>query len=434
MPNILETINSIHVWIGQLWWFWLFIILFFLAKALWTSYIQEHFKRSIPWTMFELRIPREIQRSPRAMEQVFMSMHGVRNSPSNIKEAWWDGEIPMWFSCELVSFGGETHFYMRVPAKHRNMIEAAVYAHYPDVEVTEVQDYINRLPPTIQELKKAGYELFGNELKLAKHDAYPIRTYVDFEENVEERQLDPIATLLETLAKLKPGEHVWIQILVQPTDEKWREEGVALIEELKEKTGRTQIETPAGKFVMIERSPGELETMKAIERNIAKPGFHTVIRYLYMAPKAILDEGFGRRGVFSAFNQYASASLNKFAHNVKAWTRCSFWYWPHLFPKRRKYARQVNIYDKYRMRKIYDEPIASKVLEMKLFDWGFAAKRLGKMALTVEELATIYHPPTFAVLTGPLIKRVEAKKTGPPAGLAIYGEGEEGLPDIKTRK
>lgn len=435
MFDIAATLTSIQQWILQLWWLWLFIALFFLSKSLWKSYIQEHYKRSIPWVMLELHIPRELRRSPRAMEQVFMSIHGVRNSPSNVKEEWWEGEVPMWFSCEIASFSGEIHFYMRVPAKHRNMIEAAVYAQYPDIEITEVaDDYTNRLPPTILELFKSGYDLFGNELKLAKHDAYPIRTYIDFEDNEEDRQLDPISALLETLAKLKPGEHIWIQILIQPTGDEWRKLGEEKVSELKEKTGRTQVETSSGKFTWIERSPGETESMKAIERNIAKPGFHAIIRYLYLAPKSILDDGFGRRAVFSAFNQYASASLNKFAHNVKAWTRASFWYWPHFFPQRRKYARKVRIYEAYKTRKIHDETAVSKVLDMKFFHWGLGAQSQGRMILNVEELATIYHPPTMAVLTGPLIKRVEAKKTGPPAGLAIYGEGEEGLPDIKTKK
>ncbi|MCH7883427.1 hypothetical protein IIA95_03365, partial [Patescibacteria group bacterium] len=41
------------------------------------------------------------------------------------------------------------------------------------------------------------------------------------------------------------------------------------------------------------------------------------------------------------------------------------------------------------------------------------------------ELATIFHPPSYLVLTAPFIKRVEAKRLGPPAGLEIFGEEEE---------
>ena len=49
---------------------------------------------------------------------------------------------------------------------------------------------------------------------------------------------------------------------------------------------------------------------------------------------------------------------------------------------------------------------------------------------STEELATLYHLPSFPVLTAPFIKRVEAKRMGPPAGLQIFGE-EEDVPGLK---
>lgn len=423
-----ESFQLAQFWISRLWWLWLFLALLFLAVSFWLSYINEYFKKSIGWVMLELRIPRELRKSPKAMEQVFMSIHGVRNSPSNVKEKWWDGEVTMWFACEMVSFGGELHFYIRIPEKHRNMIEAAIYAQYPDIEVAEAEDYIQRMPSTAEELRKNGYELFGNELVLAKPDAYPIKSYVDFEAIEEERQLDPISALLETIAKVKPQENIWIQILIRPRDDSWKKESEKLVQTLKEKTGKERIQTPAGTFVYTERTPGEVEVMKAVERTIAKPGFDSLVRYIYIATQETYNDGFARRGVFSAFNQYASESLNKFRHNTKAWTRTSFWHWPHLFPKRRKYARQERIYSSYRTRRMYDETFTGAVLKMKFFHWGIAARDRSRIVLNAEELATIYHPPTFIVLTGPLIKRVEARKVGPPAGLPIYGEGSEELP------
>jgi hypothetical protein len=42
--------------------------------------------------------------------------------------------------------------------------------------------------------------------------------------------------------------------------------------------------------------------------------------------------------------------------------------------------------------------------------------------LNTESLATLFHPPTRMVLTAPHIERVESRKSGAPAGLAVYGE------------
>lgn len=429
MFDAFETIVLIQQWFLSFWWLWLFIALSILAKSLWKAYIQEYYKRSVTWALFELRIPREVRKSPRAMEQVFVTIHAIRNSPSNIKEAWWEGEVPLWFSFEAASFGGEIHFYMRVPEKHANMVEASMYGNYPDIEIVrQSEDYIDRFPSSYQEFAKT-YKLFGNELILSKPDAYPIRTYIDFEDNEEERQLDPISSLMEVLAKIKSQETIWVQLIARPlvddTETAWKKECKDLITDLKEKA-KTEFVTETGKVTFTERSPGDVEIMKAIERCIAKPGFQSILRYLYFSPPDIHDSNFGQRGVLSAVNQYMSESLNRFKHNTKVWTKVSMWFWPFIFPTRRGEARRARIYKNYRKRKIPDEGITSKILEMQAFNWGIKGQST-KMILNTEELATIFHLPTAIVLTGPLIKRVEAKKTGPPAGLPIYGEeGESG--------
>ncbi|MBI3335732.1 MAG: hypothetical protein HY001_04510, partial [Candidatus Portnoybacteria bacterium] len=285
-------------------------------------------------------------------------------------------------------------------------------------------------PRTMQELKALGYRIFGNELVLKKNDAYPIRSYIDFEENEEERQLDPIATLLEFLNKLKPEENIWIQILVRPTvDDSWKNACTKLVEKIRDETGRTSVETSTGKLVWVERTPGQLDVLKAIERCIAKPGFSTVLRYIYISKKEAYDEGFGRRGVLQAFNQYASESLNRFEHNILVWTRITPWRWPFLFAKSRRSTREDRIWENYRRRHMHDERFMGRLLEFKFFHWGLTRSEKS-VVLNAEELATIFHPPMSVVLTGPLIKRVEARKIGPPAGLPIYGEkGEaENLP------
>lgn len=441
MLDILQQVQTIEVVVFtvmlQFWWLLAFLVLSFAAPSFWLTYVQTYYKKNNAYMLIELHLPREVKRSPRAMEQVFTAIHGIKNSPSNFEEKWWQGEVPLWFSCEIASFGGEVHFYMQIPAKHRNMIEAALYAHYPDIEVSEVkEDYIYRMPPTWPELEARGYNIFGNELILdrKKGDVYPIRTYEDFEEQVEEKQLDPISSVLETLVKIKPQEQLWLQIIIRPlVDDTWKKKGEQVMKDLKEKVGRRTVQTAFGEYVAIDRSPGEVETMKAIDKKLEKPGFQTLIRYIYIAPRGIFNANFGQRGLFTAMNQYMSESLNKFGHNVKAWTRASFWYWPYFFPQKRAAARKERIYANYRARKMYGETTLSAVFEVKFFHFGLAAREWGQFVMTNAELATIYHIPTFAVLTGPIVKRVEARKVGPPAGLPIYGqEGEEEkLPGMK---
>lgn len=439
MPELSSTafddlFSSLIGPLARFWWLWLFFLLLYVVKSSWLSYVQARFRSEIQWSMLEIHIPRELRKTPRAMEQVFTAIHQLRNAPAHVGERWLDGEVTRWFSFEVASFGGEIHFYARVPTIHRNTIEAALYANYPDLEVTEVEDYTRRLPATYAELAREKYQIFGNELALAKPDGYPIRTYFDFEAVEETKELDPIASLMEVMGKLKPAETIWVQIIIRPADDSWKKEAEQLVKKLKDELGRDEQEGQFGKFIFKDRSPGETDLLKAIERNISKPGFETLIRYLYIAPESIYKGDFGRYAVFAAFNQYATESMNKFRNNFRNWTRASIWYFPHFFPDRRKWARRMRIYENYRKRYIYEETsnagFFTRLSKIRRHHIAFEVKS-DKFVLNTEELATIFHPPTFLVLTAPFIRRIESKRGGVPAGLAVYGGDEDELPGMK---
>jgi hypothetical protein len=172
-----------------------------------------------------------------AMEQVLAAIHSLRNIPGNPQEKWMTGEVTLWYSLELVSIGGAIHFYVRSYRKQQPLIEAAFFAYYPDIEVVEVEDYVKQLPENVTELYESGYDLWGIELILNKDDAYPIKSYLDFEAPEEEKQFDPMSHFLEVLGKVKREETVAIQIVIAPAGAKWREEGERLIEELSTKKG-----------------------------------------------------------------------------------------------------------------------------------------------------------------------------------------------------
>ena len=203
--------------------------------------------------------------------------------------------------------------------------------------------------------------------------------------------------------------------------------GEDLLKELK-KGARSVKNEQTGEIHMVMPSPGESETMRAIERKVSKPFFNTVVRTLYMGPKEGFSANFGQRGVISAFNQYASETYNKFKNNPFVWTRANLWYWPHLFPARRLLGRKERAMAMYRSRKIYDETRAARLIQLQLASFfGFTGQM---MTLNAEELATLYHLPTVLVLTGPMMKSEEARRVGPPAGLPIYMEEGKELPGI----
>ena len=102
-------------------------------------------------------------------------------------------------SFELVARAGESHFYLRLPKDLRRNMESAIYGQYPEAEIVEVEDYLDSFPKVLpnQEIDISGFE------EILRHEDYlPIRTYLAFEDPVEERRLDSIGTLMEIMAKL----------------------------------------------------------------------------------------------------------------------------------------------------------------------------------------------------------------------------------------
>lgn len=408
------------------WWAWTPLVLFAIFVTLWLMYIRAFFLARTPQTLLEIFIPRELPKTPKAMEQVLAGLYALRNAPASFKSKYWDGEATLWFSLEMASFGGDIHFYVRTPAKHRNIVEALFYAHYQNVEVAQVPDYVERVPRTLAGLRKMGYELYGTELTLAKPDAYPIRTYQDFSTAEEEEKLDPISALLEVLRKVKKDDVILIQVLARPAPPEWQKEGEALVKKLREEKSKkvgSAAEEGGVSFTML--TPGETEILKAIGRNIAKPGFEAVIRYLYYGPRADWDLDFARGGVFSCFNQYAALSLNYFKINGKAQTLLHWSQPPFLFARARREARQRRILARYRKRAITRTTLSDKAKSGLLFRLNV---RTPPMILNTEEIATIWHLPSHLVMTGPLVKRVESRRVGPPVDLPIFAENERDLP------
>lgn len=424
----------------------IFIFLLKFFEQCWLFYKQSVYKQKIKWTLLEIRVPREVLKTPQAMEQFFKSVHSLRNTPGDFMEKYSDGEVTLWWSFEVVSFGGEIHFFIRTPENRQKMITAALYAQYPNAEAVEVEDYVNRFPNKTWEIYRKKYNMFGGELTLTKADVYPITTYEFFEKDEEEMALDPLSALVETLANLKKEEDVWIQILVRPIGSEWQKEGKKIVDELvkrkvkKETTLTEELavfsknlaaapfrppvwpeeikeeKSPFGSVVG-HLTPGEQDIVKAIEHNISLPGFESLIRYLYFAPPEVFNVGFARRGLKGSFNQYASENLNSFKSNVLVETRTRWVYYPYVFCPQRAEARKQRILHDYRERILPEPSWWGKTMTSHPLDFNVKSK---SYVLNAAELATIYHIPAEQVLTAPHMKRSESKRMGPPAGLPMF--------------
>jgi len=456
MPNYLEisltVLNGAYlmgVFLLSLWWIYVPWFLLILARDLWFKHQRQNFVNKLEWVLLEVRPPREVQKTPQAMEQFFAGMHAIQGGP-NWREKQIKGEFQKWFSLEIVSLGGEIHFLIRVIASFRDMVEAHIYAQYPEAEIRQTDDYVNSVP---SDIPNKNYDLWGTELILTKEDAYPIKTYPAFEKEAkaEEQRVDPMSSLLEVMNKISDGEQIWIQTLVRPVDDKWKETGEKLRDKLigrekkkeesliikevsawrdavvdvankmisggeGESAGEKKEEKPQP-FSMI-TTKAEQGVINAIEENISKIGYETIIRFLYLAPKDAFRPA-NIAAVFGCYKQFASQNLNGFKPNSKITTKIDY---AIQFKKIREAYRKKRVLADYKKRDFVQHSEVISYFKPLLFErfpvlnWFFIRSK--PFVLSIEELATIYHYPSFSV-KAPLVPKVEAKKAEPPKGLPI---------------
>ncbi|MDP3725251.1 MAG: hypothetical protein Q8R20_02135 [Nanoarchaeota archaeon] len=404
------------------WWLWLFIFMWRLFLSTWLFWRQDIFQKGLGWQVWEIKIPRSNEKGAEAMEAILLSLHGLTNAAGDPKERYWDGEITRTIALEMASFGGEVHFYLRGYGKVANLIEANFHAHYPDLELVQIEDYVHRLPQTLEEIYAQGKDIYGGDLILEKDPVIPLKTYLYFmNDPAEEKRVDPMGAFIELLSKLEPGELVAIQIVLEGARATWTEAAQKYIDEYKEKTsGRHSITTAAGTQTTINvRTPGETELLKDMEENIGKPVFNTMIRAVYISKQEDFYDAYPRRAIKAAFNQYSGVNRNSFDWIEPQLTRAKIWYFPYVFPRLRVEFRKQRLLANYFERNLPWETFMGKLLTSHILNLNFHMKT---SILNIEAIASLFHPPTDIVLTTPHIPRQESRRAGPQAGIPIFGD------------
>jgi hypothetical protein len=364
------------------------------------------------------------------MEIIFGAMQA--GGAANYTEAYLLGKVQGWFSLELVSIEGQIHFYIwSSEAKFKKVLEAQIYAQYPTVEIYEVpleEDYVKKFS-----YDPAKSSIWGLQFKLTKPDVYPIKTYVDYimdKDQKEEYRIDPMTAVLEYLGSAGKGQQIWMQILIKMHKEEgifdhrlkvkpdWKASVKDEIKKIKvasmldmdpSKVGAREFKIAAESLKFPNMTKGQGETIAAIERSFGKMAFDTMIRGIYLADKDNFNPSY-ISGMIGSMRQYNSSTLNGL--KMKFFTDVSdrFKDWCTLLPflvKSRdrqveKYKRQL--FNAYRLRSFFFPPYRN-------------FKQNG-FVLNTEELATVYHFPGNVSATPTLVK-IASKKSEPPANLPI---------------
>lgn len=434
LPYLNLFLNLSGKFLVNWWWLPLPMLLWkpLLYMYLWSRI--EFFLSQQKAVILEIKLPKEILKPVRAMEQVMASIHGVCTKPPDLWEKWIDGQVQLSIYFEILSTGGETHFFIRFPAEFRDSIEASIYSQYPQAELVELDDYTKYVP---QDIPNKDWDLFGTDYIMAKDDHYPIKTYKQFEterEAKEEKRVDPIAVLVEAMAKVKKDEQFWIQITADPVSDadiphsltKWQKGGAVIRDKLARRpdvpvpkpflqetaemlvTGKVPEPPKIEKDLIppeMKLTPGEREIITALEEKMSKPIFSCGIRFIYLGKRETWFKS-NFRLAFAYFNGYATTNLNAIFPTGQTLTKIkkSFFLPTNWVRARRHYLRCRRLFRNYVKRL---SPLFPR-----------QAGKLNFM-MNIEELASLFHLPGQAIASTPFMERIEAKKGEAPSHLPV---------------
>jgi hypothetical protein len=415
----------------------LFVIgLVYMLRHEYLEEIQGQFVRSVEWIFLEIRVPKENRASTLAVENIFTQMHALHASLT-WEEKYMQGRFQLWYSLEIVSLGGHVSFIIRTPKPVRHLVESAFYSQYPNAEISEVADYMEKFHIDAYHNENGEYDFFGTEWKMSKDSVIPMKTYKDFEHpSAEEKVIDPLTNTIETLERISPTEILAIQLLIQPIqNDEWAKRAEHKIKELTGEEAHHEAsfigfllkpvewfakfsykETFFGpphahapenkpKNNWLSMTEGEKEEVALIEKKVNKATYNAKVRMLYLAPKSIFDKG--RRTEIIGSIRHLSPGGGAGIHNTlkidrHTWTKVD----PHFsesleksLVERTTKQRKYWFLRGYKNRSVY---VGSP-----------------KFLMSVEEIATMFHFPitTETTLVPAGVGAVESKKGRAPSNL-----------------
>jgi hypothetical protein len=410
------------LWIPVAWWLYQEV---WESFQFWTSGMHAG-NPSRKFIYLAVDVPSDTEQTPASMEAIFNQLAGAHGTSTWVDQKW-RGEFLDWFSFEIVSLEGYVQYIIRCRDNLRDLVEAAVYAQYPDAEISEVSDYTNDVP---SHWPDTDWDYFGTGYATKLPDGYPIKTFVEFEDKIRGEFVDPMSAMLEIMSKIGKGEQIWYQIQAKPiVDSDWIPAAQDEIDKLTERykaperggiigflmkiphqvtaafdsIAETQLVGEGGddssndfaKSPMFNMTPGEKTLLEDMERKTGKLAYKCRIRIAYFGKKNVFSKSRGVGPVVGALKQFNDASKNWLNVEKHSWTKANY-----AFKKARIYQRQNSFIQALKNRSL------------------FAGDTPGGFILNSEELATIYHFPMLSV-KAPMVKRTGAKKSEPPSTLPI---------------
>ncbi len=352
--------------LGGLGWLGVYLLKHYLAWYKW----RDREKYSLDSILLQVRLPKDNEIKIDAMEQIISTLVSIKKSTGrfNLKPQ-------AHLSFELVALHESIKFFITVNKSLQDLVEKQIHGAYPDAEITVVPEY--------NIFTESGQTAYA-QLNLKSGDYLPVKTFRDL-------PTDPLASLTSALAKMGEGEGAVVQLIIAPSDNRWKEAGKKW---LKKEKDPGKPDSP--------KAPPDAKQIEAVEGKIAKAGFETIIR-IVISSGSKDNAKQHLANIKSAFEQF-SGPYNSFSG-----AKIQDGLWKSLAIK---FLKSLQLPVK-----------TAEEMFMEEFIFRYLPRGVKLPVLTADEITSIYHFPNKSIETPHLAwlpsKRAPAPDKIPSEGLYL---------------
>jgi hypothetical protein len=258
------------------------LLTFMLAKNIQT---KDRDEKSLHYTIFIVRMPKENESQIKAAEQMFSSLYGIYQKKGILDQMLKADEG---LSFEIIAYPEHVGFYVYVPERFSQLAEKQILGAYQDAEVLQVPE---------PNFFKEGASVVCGTFEITDEQYLPVKTYTDYEEKA-----DPLTSITGAFANMADGEGGALQVLITPAGSDWSKSGQKYLQKINEHNNdpekKNKITVPQ-------------EKIQAIQKKTAKTGFKVNIRAVMCADST--EMAMARLNTLAgSFSQLTNPGLNGF--------------------------------------------------------------------------------------------------------------------------
>lgn len=163
--------------------------------------------------IFEILVDKKNEKWPDVFEHILIVLHKVFDKYS-LKEYKKQTENLPTFSFEITKVWNKIRFFLITPEKYKNFIKNQIFAHFNDVEIVEISDYLSKIPDD---------KITVWNVWFTKHNYYPIKNFIEIQEAWSKEKVDPYSSITSSLSRTWKFSLNTIQINFHPIENKiWK--------------------------------------------------------------------------------------------------------------------------------------------------------------------------------------------------------------------